>query len=331
MNSKTKTDVAKNTRKKRRLTRRQRNVITFYLFISPWLIGFLAFVLGPMLASLGISFMWYDLFNAENTRWIGFANYQRMFTRDRYFFHTLRVTFMFALLSVPLGLIFSMFIAILLRNITKGVKIFRTIYYLPVVVSGIAVMVLWVYIFNPEIGLLNQALALVGIEGPRWIHSAEGVFGLPGFLSYLDPSWALFSLVLMGLWSVGNTVIIWLAGLAGISKELYEASSIDGANRVQQFFHMTVPALSPTIFFNLVMGIIGALQVFNQAFVMTDGGPQNATLFYNFRLWQTAFTGQFDMGYASALAWILFLIIMALTALVFKSSAMWVHYESGEE
>lgn len=295
------------------ISRSKMEARTFYLLISPWILGFLFFVLGPMIISLVMSFMKWDLLT--DPKWVGFRNYIKAFTGDPLFYQSLKVTFTYSLFSVPLGLFSSLMVALLLNQVSRGVKIFRTIYYVPVVVSGVAVMVLWSYIFNPEIGILNQILAYFGIKGPGWI---------------FDAKWAMPSLIIMSLWNIGGTVIIWLAGLSGVSEQLYESAQLDGANRYQQFLHITLPALSPTIFFNLINGIIGALQTFNQAYIMTDGGPKNSTLFYNFYLWKKAFK-DFEMGYASALAWVLFVIIMTLTLIVFKSSSMWVHYESGDE
>lgn len=297
-------------RKNKKSKKNRKETLTFYLLISPWLFGFVVFILGPLVISLFLSFMRWDLLTAP--KWIGLGNYVRLFSKDPLFYQSLKVTFVYSLFSVPLGLIISLVVAIMLNKIKRGVKIFRTIYYIPVVVSGVAVMVLWSYIFNPQIGLINEILSVFGIQGPGWI---------------FDPKWALPSLIIMSLWGIGGTVIIWLAGLSGVNEQLYEAAQIDGANRFQQFCNVTVPALTPTIFFNLIMGIIGALQTFGQAYVMTNGGPQNSTLFYNFYLWEKAFK-DFEMGYASALAWVLFAIIFILTLLVFKSSNMWVHYES---
>ena len=263
--------------------------------------------------SLYMSFTKWDLLT--DPTWVGFENYVRAFTDDPLFYQSLKVTFVYSLFSVPLGLILSLGIAILLNQISRGVKFYRTVYYLPVIVSGVAMMVLWAYIFNPQMGLLNQLLKLVGVTGPGWIY---------------DPKWAMSSLIIMSFWNIGGTIIIWLAGLTGVDEQLYESARLDGANRWQQFANITVPALSPTIFFNLINGIIGALQTFNQAYIMTDGGPKNSTLFFNFYLWKKAFK-DFEMGYASALAWVLFIIIMILTLIVFRSSAMWVYYESGDE
>lgn len=283
--------------------------ITFYLLISPWLLGFLFFILGPMVSSFYISFTNWDLLT--NSKWIGFENYIKAFTGDDLFWQSLKVTMIYSLFSVPLGLIVSLGVALLLNQAVRGMSIFRTIYYLPAVVSGVSVMVLWMYIFNPQIGLLNTFLGYLGINGPGWI---------------FDPKWAMVSIIIMGLWGVGGGIIIWLAGLNGIPDYLYEAADLDGASKFQKFRHITIPMLTPTIFFNLITGIIGALQTFGQAYVMTKGGPMNSTLFFNYYLFKKAFE-EFDMGYASALAWILFIIIFIFTLLVFKSSALWVHYE----
>ncbi|MDQ0201317.1 carbohydrate ABC transporter permease [Neobacillus ginsengisoli] len=283
--------------------------ITFYLLISPWLLGFLFFILGPMVSSLYISFTNWDLLT--NAKWIGLENYIKAFTGDDLFWQSLKVTMIYSLFSVPLGLIVSLGVAMLLNQAVRGMRIFRTIYYLPAVVSGVSVMVLWMYIFNPQIGLLNTFLGYLGINGPGWI---------------FDPKWAMVSIIIMGLWGAGGGIIVWLAGLNGIPDYLYEAADLDGASKFQKFRHITIPMLTPTIFFNLITGIIGALQTFGQAYVMTKGGPMNSTLFFNYYLFRKAFE-EFDMGYASALAWILFIIIFIFTLLVFKSSSFWVHYE----
>lgn len=297
------------TTKKRNFTENQRKYISFYAFISPWLIGFLAFVLLPMIISFLMSFTRWDLLT--DPRWVGLENYKRLFN-DRLFYQSLKVTITYALFTIPLQLVLSMIVAMLLNQIKFGANIFRTIYYIPVIVSGVAVMVLWSYIFNPEIGLINQLLAMVGIDGPGWIY---------------DEKWSMPSLIIMSIWNIGGTVIIWLAGLSGVPKDQYEAAELDGATKWQTFRYVTLPALTPTLFYNLIMGIIGALQTFSQAYIMTDGGPNYSTLFYNYYLWVNAFDN-FRMGYASAMAWILFIIIILLTLLVFKSSSAWVYYEN---
>lgn len=287
---------------------RRRETTTFYLLISPWILGFLAFVLGPMLRSVYLSFTNDDLLSPP--RWVGWLNYSIMF-HDPLFWQSLKVTFIYSIISVPLNLVVSLCIALLLNTAAKGLRWFRTIFYLPSILPGVAVMILWVYIFNPNLGLFNSILADFGIQGPEWIFS---------------PHWALPSMIIMGLWTAGGNMLIWLAGLKGVPQYLYEAASLDGASTWSQFRHVTVPMITPTIFFNLIMGLIGALQTFNQGYVMTNGGPLNSTLFYNLYLFNNAFQN-FRMGYASALAWILFIIIMVFALIVIRSSAAWVYYE----
>lgn len=281
----------------------------FYLFISPWIIGFLLFVLVPMIASIFFSFCRYDVLTPPN--WCGLDNYRRLFS-DELFWKSLKATSLYALGSVPLGLAISLFIALMLNRDIKGVAWFRTVFYLPSVISGVAVSLLWMWIFNPDFGILNHLLwKFFRIQGPAWIASEE---------------WVIPSLIIMSLWGIGGGIVIYLAGLQGIPTELYEAAEIDGAGGWRKLINITLPMISPVIFFNLVMGIIGSFQVFTQAYVMTNGGPNNASLFMVLYLYRNAFQ-YFSMGYASAIAWILFMIIMALTMLVFKSSPMWVYYE----
>lgn len=281
----------------------------FYLFISPWIIGFLLFVLVPMIASIFFSFCRYDVLTSPN--WCGLDNYRRLFS-DELFWKSLKATSLYALGSVPLGLAISLFIALMLNRDIKGVAWFRTVFYLPSVISGVAVSLLWMWIFNPDFGILNHLLwKFFRIQGPAWIASEE---------------WVIPSLIIMSLWGIGGGIVIYLAGLQGIPTELYEAAEIDGAGGWRKLINITLPMISPVIFFNLVMGIIGSFQVFTQAYVMTNGGPNNASLFMVLYLYRNAFQ-YFSMGYASAIAWILFMIIMALTMLVFKSSPMWVYYE----
>jgi multiple sugar transport system permease protein len=281
----------------------------FYLCIAPWLLGFLIWTAGPMIYSLYLSFTSWDLFTPP--RWVGFDNYKDIFTSNPDFWQSLKVTAIYTLLSVPLSMIGALGIALLLNANVRGIAFFRTIFYLPSVLPAIAVSVLWLWVFNPEFGILNSLLRVVGIQGPKWL---------------ADPNWALFALVLMSLWSLGGGVIIFLAGLKSIGTTLYEAAELDGANKRQQLFFITIPQLTPTIFFNLIMNIIGSFQVFTQAYAMTSGGPQKSTLFYMYYLYDQAFI-KFHMGYASALAWVLFIIILILTMMVLKSSSLWVYYE----
>lgn len=287
---------------------RRRETVTFYILIAPWLIGLLVFVLGPMIASLLLGFTHWDILTPP--RWIGLGNYVNMI-QDPLFWQSLKVTMVYSVMAVPLGMLVSLGMALLLNQNVRGMRLFRTLFYLPSVVSGIAVLILWLYIFNPTVGLLNAFLADFGIKGPAWVFS---------------PTWALPSMVIMSLWGAGGGMLIWLAGLKGIPDYLYESAKIDGAGTWQRFRLITLPMLSPTIFFNLITGIIGALQSFNQAYVMTNGGPLNATLFYNLYLFNNAFV-DFNMGYASAMAWVLFLIILVLSLLVIRSSSLWVFYE----
>jgi multiple sugar transport system permease protein len=214
-------------------------------------------------------------------------------------------------MALPLSLILSLGVAVLLNQRVPGIAAWRTIYVLPTVLSGAAVAILWRWLFNPEFGLLNVILGYLGIEGPNWLG---------------DPSWALPSLAIMGLWGIGGSTLIYLSGLQGIPSDLYEAVEIDGGGRWTRFRHITLPMLSPVILFNLVIGLIGTFQFFTEAYILTRGGPENATLFYMLYLYRNAFT-YFNMGYASALAWVLFMIVLVLTLAVFRTTPMWVYYE----
>jgi multiple sugar transport system permease protein len=288
----------------------QQRARMFYILILPWLVGFVLFVLGPMIFSLGLSFTRWNLLNLPIP--IGVENYVHM-AHDALFWQSLRVTTIYAVTSVPLGLVFALLLALLLNQRVRGLAVFRTIFYLPSVASGVAVAVLFLWIFNPQFGLVNSLLSYVGIQGPGWLAS---------------PEWALPTLILMSLWSVGGTMIIFLAGLQNVPNELLEAASLDGAGVWQRFRFVTVPLLTPTILFNLVLLIINQFQTFTQAYTMTNGGPQYATLFYVYYLYQNAF--QFlNMGYAAALAWVLFTIVLVLTIVVMRTSDRWVFYQGG--
>ena len=284
--------------------------IAGWLFASPWIIGFVLLTLGPMLASLVLSFTRYTMFAPP--RYIGTDNYVMMFTKDNLVLHALKITSLFALMSVPLNLIAGFLLALLLNQNVRWLSFWRTVFYLPSVVTGVSVIILWILLLNPQFGLINSLLSYVGIKGPNWLGA---------------PEWALISLTMMGLWGVGGGMLIYLAGLQGIPTEYYDAARVDGANSLQSFAHVTVPMMTPVIFFNLVMGIIGALQTFDNAFMMTGGGPAWATYFYMLHLFTKAFE-ELKMGYASGMAWILFAYIMILTALVFRSSRAFVYYES---
>lgn len=288
----------------------RREALTFYLLILPWLLGFLIWTAGPMLASLALSFTNWDMLSPP--RWIGLGNYAWMFTQDDNFIQSLKVTGAYAVFELPLALACALIMALFLNQSVRGVNYFRTIFYLPTLVSGVAASMIWLWVLNPDFGILNAFLRAVGVQHP------------PGWIA--DPYWALPSLILIGLWGIGGTIIIFLAGLKGIPQQLYEAAEIDGANWWRKFWSVTVPLLSPTIFFNLVIGAIGVFQTFTTAYVVTAGGPDNATLFYVLYLYRVAFNF-FRMGYASAMAWVLFIIIMLFTLLIVRGMGGWVYYE----
>ncbi len=370
------------TRNMTRLARKEAS--EGFMCILPWLVGFTTFTLGPMLFSIYIAMCDWDIINAP--RFVGLANFQQALFHDFRFITALRVTISYAMFALPLGMTGSLLVALLLNQNVKGMSWFRTIFYVPAILPGIATAMLWRWIFNPQYGILNLILgavnprlipvaaalspwpvaigvglvaaaliagkALQGLKG-RTISTGLGIFWLvlavpvggliavgwnTGFgllkvtlggplpLWLADPMWALPAFILMSLWGVGGGMIIYLAGLQSIPTQLYEAADIDGANPIQKFRKITLPMLSPTIFFNLVMGVIGSFQVFTSSFVMTQGGPHYATLFYLLYLYQKAFQ-YFQMGYAASMAWILFVIILVCTLLVFKSSAGWVYYE----
>ena len=300
----------------RKDTLARREAILFWLCVAPWVIGFILFTLGPMLYSLYISFTDWNVLSPPT--WVGLQNYIRIFTQDPDFIQSLKVTTVYAAFSIPLSMITALFLAVLLNEATQGVSFFRTTFYLPTIVSSVAAAVLWQWILNPRFGPVNGFLGLFGIQGPGW---------------FSDPKYALWGLIIMSTWSVGGQMLIFLAGLKGIPKILYEAAEIDGAGRAARFFKITLPMLSSTIFFNLVMAVIGAFQTFDSAYVISTaragviGGPLKSTLFYMLNIYDLAFAKQ-RMGYATALAWILFLIIFALTMLVLRSSALWVYSET---
>ncbi len=292
----------------------RREAASGYLFVSPWLIGFLLFTIGPMVASLIFSLTRYDIVNPPE--WVGTQNYVNLF-HDPIFWQSVKVTLYFAMLSLPSSLVLGFLLAVLLNQDVPGIRVWRTLYFLPSVLSGVAVTLLWVLLFNPQIGLVNQVLETLGIKGPGW---------------FADPNWALPSLTIMALWGVGQNMIIYLAGLQGVPVDLYDAARVDGADAWQRFIFVTLPMMSPVLFYNVVLGLIGTFNYFTQAYVASGavsqdvGGPVRSTLFYNIYLYQNAF--EFNrMGYASAMAWVLFVIVLVLTLLVFKSSYLWVYYE----
>jgi multiple sugar transport system permease protein len=281
-----------------------------YIFISPWLIGFLLLTLWPIAQSFYLSFTEYSLL--ADPVWIGAENYKKIFTSDPVVGKSLRVTFTFVLFSVPLKLFFSLMVAMLLNKSLKGMNLYRTAIYFPSLIGGsIAVSVLWRNMFGLD-GYINQVLAWFGIVGKGWI---------------TNPDTALGTLILLNTWQFGSTMVIFLAGLKQIPQELYEAAEVDGSNKIRKFFHITLPMLSPVMFFNLVLGIIGSFQMFTSAFIVTKGGPIQSTYMYALFLYEKAFK-HYQMGYASALAWILLVIVAALTLLNFMASRYWVFYET---
>ena len=284
----------------RNLNKRHETILG-WLMVSPWLIGFICFSALPMFASLIISFTEWDMLSKPE--WVGFENYKTLFFEDPLALHSLNITILFTIVSIPLNIVFGLALAMLLNTSIRGLAIFRTIYYLPAILSGVAVALMWRWIFSTEFGLLNALLDIIGIEGPAWL---------------TDRIWVLPSFVIMRLWSVGGGMIIYLAGLQSIPTNLYEAAKIDGANWWHQTRFITLPMLSPTIFFQLIVGFIFSMQIFTEAFIMTNGGPADASLFYLLYLYRTAFQ-YFDMGYASALAWVLFIVILVLTIILFKT------------
>ncbi len=281
----------------------------FYFFTSPWWLGLVILVIGPMIASILISFTRWDIISPPV--WVGVENYKELFTEDPLFWKSLKVTFTFTLVLVPVQLVLSLLVAILLNQKIKGMPFYRTMFYLPTVLPVVASSMLWLWIFYPQ-GLLNFFLSVFGIPPQQYLTSE---------------SLALPAIMLMSLWgSFGTNMIIFLAGLQGIPRTLYEAAEIDGASIWMKFKKITFPMLSPVIFFNFVMGIIGTFQVFTQGYLLTDGKPNNSTLFYVLYLYRKAFE-YLEMGTASAMAWVLFIIIMAATAVIMKSSSSWVYYE----
>jgi multiple sugar transport system permease protein len=279
-----------------------------YFFIAPWLIGFVALVAIPFIASIYFSFTRYDI--VSKPVWVGLANYKNMVSGDPLFWKSLWITLKYAVIAVPLGIVAGVALALLLNLPLPGMSVYRTIFYLPAIVPVVGTSVVFMWILNPQIGLINMLLRLLGVEGPAWLQ---------------DKTWAFWSLVGMSLWSVGGGMIIYLAGLKDIPRSLYEAAMIDGAGVVDRTRHITLPLLTPVIFFNLIMGVIGAFQEFTRAYMMTQGGPENSTMFYGLNLFNRSWR-YLDMGYASAMAWVLFFIIMVLTALILKSHEKWVHY-----
>ena len=287
----------------------QHNGVAF-LFLAPWLVGIVCLTIGPILASLYLSFTKYDLFNAPI--WVGLDNYRRMFVLDGRYYQALRVTFTYVFMSVPLKLAFALAVALMLNRGLKGLGIYRAVFYLPSLLGGsVAVAIMWRQIFAYD-GIINQVLLKFHIDGPSWIS---------------NPDTALYTLVALAVWQFGSPMVIFLAGLKQIPQDLYDAASVDGAGAWRRFISVTLPMLTPIIFFNFVMQIIGSFQAFTPSFIISNGtgGPADSTLFYTLYLYEQGFTN-FQMGYASAMAWILVGIIGTATAVAFLSARFWVHY-----
>ena len=288
------------------------------LFAAPWLIGFICLTAYPIGTSIYYSLCSYDAVSPPH--WVGAQNYSILLTEDELFWRSLWNTAYMIIFGLPLGLVGSLALAFLLNLKVRAMAFYRTLYYLPSITPIVAASALWLWLLNPEIGLINECIKLFGVI-LRWAHlpAPSG----PGWL--IDPAWAKPALIFMGLWGAGGGMLIYLAGLQDVPEQLYEAADLDGASSFRKAWHITLPMLSPVIFFNLVMGLIGSFQYFTQVYVMTGGGPQDATMFYALYLFNNAFLN-FKMGYASAMAWILFIITLFCTLVVFKTSARWVYY-----
>jgi multiple sugar transport system permease protein len=287
----------------------RRRLVTGLLFLSPWLIGLLVFTAYPILASLYYSLTDYRVLKAP--RWVGLANYAYLLRGDEYFWQYAVYNTLYMFLELPLSIGLGVGLAMLLNQRLRGMAIFRTVFYTPVLVPTVAGALLWLWLLNPQYGLTNVALRGVGLPALGWL---------------AEPKWSKPAFILMDLWGVGGGMVIYLAALQGVPEHLYEAAKLDGANGWSRFRHVTLPMISPVLFFSVIMGVIGTFQYFTQTFVMTKGGPELSTLFYALYLFRNAFE-YFKMGYACAMAWLLFLVTLIATLLVFRSSARWVYYE----
>jgi multiple sugar transport system permease protein len=287
----------------------KRNLRNGLLFASPWIIGLSAFYAYPILASLYYSLCSFDGIRAPH--WVGLRNYANLVHQDDLFWKALFNTLYMVVLGVPVSLLAGLGVALLLNQRVKGMSVYRTVYYLPSITPVVANSILWLWLLNPDIGLVNTFLQHVGVAKP------------PAWLA--DPFWSKPALLLMGLWGVGGGMVIYLAALQNVPAALYEAASLDGAGVVTRFRNVTLPMITPVILFNMITGLIGFFQYFTQAYVMTNGGPQDSTNFYALRLFNRAFE-DFQMGSASAMAWVLFVIVLACTIVVFKTSPRWVYY-----
>lgn len=293
--------------------KRDYSKIVPYLFIAPWLIGFVSFTLGPLILSFVMSFFDWPVIG-ERT-FVGFDNFINMFTQDPQFWDSIKLTFKFALIFVPLNLIIALILALMISRSGIGTTAFRVIFYLPSVVSGVAVAIIWGWILDSNNGILNYLLSLIGIDGPNWLQ---------------DPKFAIIAIVIASAWGVGNMMLIFYTDISTIPEEYYEAARMDGAGTFRQFINITIPIITPTIFFNLITSTIAALQQLELAMLLTKGGPLRSTFFYGMFVYENAFRHH-RLGYASANAWIMFIVIMLMTAIIFKSSSAWVFYENAAE
>jgi len=289
---------------------RRREAWDGYIMASPWIVGFFLFTAFPCVASILLSFAEYNIISPPV--WVGLANYGKFLTDD-YIVDTLRVTFTYTVIAVPLGTVGSLALAVLLNQGIPFLKLYRTLFYLPACSGGAATAILWTVLLNPNFGVFNTLLRYVGIKGPNWLG---------------DPKTALFSLIFMGIWGWGAGTILYLANMQAIPTNLYEAAKIDGATGFKSFFRITLPLITPVLFYRLTMGMIGSLQTFHTAYLMTGGGPQRSTLFFMLHLYRTAWR-YLAMGYAAAMAWLLFVIIMIITVIQIKVADRWVYYEGG--
>jgi multiple sugar transport system permease protein len=298
------------------MSMRKKEALWFYLLVLPWLFGFVTLTLGSMIYSFGLSLTDWDLFTSP--AFIGLENYIHLFTKDKIFWKTVFNTLYYAFISVPLGMLFSLVIVYFLSRPIKGTSIYRTLYYIPATVPVVASALLFKWLLAPDAGMINRLLAFIGIDGPAWL---------------LDPAWVKPALILMSLWTVGVNITLLMAGMKSIPVEFYEAAQLDGASPFAQYSRITLPLLTPVIFFNLIISLIGSLQIFTQIYIMTGsggatmGGPNNASMMIVPYLFNNGFRF-YKMGYASAIAWILFVLVLLLTLVVFRSSSAWVYYET---
>ena len=289
-----------------------KNTVWGYLFASPWIVGFLLFGLYPILVSFWYSLCQYDVLRIP--QYIGLRNYRELLFEDHYFYTAVWNTLFYTLVRTPLVIVGSLLLAMLVSKAVRGVRLFRTIYFIPSIISGVILSVLWMWLLNPEYGLVNSTLQFFGLQGPLWL---------------IDPRWSKPAIILMSVWSLGGgRMLVFLAAIQNVPKHFYEAVEMDGGGWWARFRHVTLPFISPVLFLWFIFEIIGSLQVFVEAYVMTKGGPLNSTLFYNLYLYNKAFD-DFDMGYASALAWLLFILAGIITLIQFRVSRKWAYYSGG--